>query len=96
LLTASVATEWLYIAKHDKNFEAASLICELVASCFCYSLIVMQFFSGTFVSKKKRKNKNIRTVSWASSSFGEEQTSDKYTDGAISYGDNSEKRIAHF
>lgn len=54
-VTASVATEWLHIAKYEKRYEIASLICEIAAACFCYSLIVMQFFPSNFISRKKRK-----------------------------------------
>ena len=50
-VTASVATEWIHIAKHEKKYEIVSLICELIAACLCYSLIVMQFFPNNFISR---------------------------------------------
>ena len=75
-VTASVATEWIYIAKHEKKYEVASLICELVAACFCYSLIVMQFFPANFQSRNKRKGIHIPKVS-SSLSSGTEQKSDE-------------------
>lgn len=61
-VTASVGTEWMHIAKHEKRFEIASLICELVAACLCYSLIVMQFFPSNFTKRKKRRNAHVRKI----------------------------------
>ncbi|CAF5084010.1 unnamed protein product, partial [Rotaria sp. Silwood1] len=42
IVTVSVATEWIYIAKHEFKFEIASIISEIIAACFCYAFIVMQ------------------------------------------------------
>jgi hypothetical protein len=92
IVTASVATEWIHIAKHEKKYEIASLICELVATCFCYSLIVMQFFPTNFVAKKKRKSKHVQSVPSPSSSFAVEQMSDD----TLSYATNLEKRVSYF
>jgi hypothetical protein len=64
-VTASVATEWIHIAKREQKYEIASLICEITAACLCYSLIVMQFFPKYFISRKKlRKNRRRQTISW--------------------------------
>ena len=92
IVTASVATEWIHIAKHEKKYEIVSLICELIASCFCYSLIVMQFFPRNFISKKKRKSKHVLSVPSTSSSFAVEQMSDD----TLSYATNLEKTISYF
>lgn len=61
-VTASVATEWIHIANHKTKYEIASLICELVAACLCYVLIVMQFFPANFIARKKRKSQRIRSI----------------------------------
>ena len=61
-VTASVATEWIHIANHKVRFEIASLVCELVAACLCYALIVMQFFPGNFLARKKRKHHRVRSM----------------------------------
>ncbi|CAF0879652.1 unnamed protein product [Adineta steineri] len=92
-VTASVTTEWIHIAKHEKVYDIASLICELVAACFCYSLIVMQFFPSNFKSKKKRKDKRSRKTSpklsvntvQRSDNQIDDQTSTDTNSGNISY-----------
>ncbi|CAF1179833.1 unnamed protein product [Adineta steineri] len=67
-VTASVATEWIHIAKHEMKYEIASLACELLAACLCYSLIVMQFFPNNFISRRQwGKYKRRQTVSSISS-----------------------------
>ncbi|CAF3285428.1 unnamed protein product [Rotaria socialis] len=63
-VTASVTLEWIHLVKHDKNYEIASSLCELLASCLCYSLIIMQFFPNNFISRKKlAKHRRRQTVS---------------------------------
>lgn len=54
-VTGSVATEWIYVARREHAFEIASIICEVVAACFCYALIVMQFFPSNFNDEKPRE-----------------------------------------
>ncbi|CAF2837497.1 unnamed protein product [Rotaria sp. Silwood2] len=63
-VTASVTLEWIHIVKHEVKYEIASSLCELTASCFCYSLIIMQFFPNNFISRKKMaKTRRRQTVS---------------------------------
>ncbi|CAF3518111.1 unnamed protein product [Adineta steineri] len=93
-VTASVTTEWIHIAKHEKIFDIASLICELVAACFCYSLIVMQFFPSNFKSKKRRKCKRSRKL-LPRSSINTIQLSDNHTDDQTSTDTNSEN-VSYF
>lgn len=79
-VTASVTLEWIDIVKHSEiyditsivrddgkhemKYELASSICELLATCLCYSLIIMQFFPNNFISRKKlAKVKRRQTVS---------------------------------
>ncbi|CAF0879633.1 unnamed protein product [Adineta steineri] len=93
-VTASVTTEWIHIAKHEKIFDIASLICELVAACFCYSLIVMQFFPSNFKSKKRRKCKRSRKL-LPRSSINTIQLSDNHTDDETSTDTNSEN-VSYF
>ncbi|CAF0800595.1 unnamed protein product [Adineta ricciae] len=61
-VTASVATEWIHITRREKPYEIASLVCEIIAACLCYALIVMQFFPSNFITKKARRNRRLRTV----------------------------------
>ncbi|CAF3604725.1 unnamed protein product [Rotaria sordida] len=95
-VTASVATEWLYIAKHEHKFEIASIITEIVAACFCYLFIVMQFFPGNFIFKTKRKYRHrARTISTSTTSaFRPARVSTARTDDMISYGFDSERHIS--
>jgi hypothetical protein len=93
MVTASVATEWIHIVNHEKKYEIISLICEIVAACLCYSLIVMQFFPANFISRKKRKNRDVQKVF---SSITTEQTSDNGTNDTISCDTNSETNVWHF
>lgn len=88
-VTASVATEWIHIAKHEKKFEIASLVCEVTAACLCYSLIVMQFCPDNFISRQKLKRlKHRQTISSILSqhTFPNRQTTDI----------NSEKNVCYF
>jgi hypothetical protein len=87
-VTASVATEWIHIANHEKKYEIVSLIFETVAACLCYSLIVMQFFPANFISRKKQKNRHVKKVL---SSITTEQMSDNRTDDT-----NSQTSVYYF
>jgi hypothetical protein len=49
-VTASVASEWLYFTFKNHTFEYITDISELVSACFCYILIIMQFFEFNFKS----------------------------------------------
>ena len=63
-VTASVTTEWVHVVKHETIYEMASSICELIASCLCYILIIMQFFPNNFISRKKlAKTRRRQTIS---------------------------------
>jgi hypothetical protein len=93
-VTASVATEWIYIVNRKKQYEIASLICELVAACLCYILIVMQFFPANFIPRKKRKNRHAKNV--LSSITSTDQTSDNHVKDTISYDVNSQTNICYF
>jgi hypothetical protein len=84
-VTASVATEWIYIAKIEKKYEIASLICEITAACLCYSLIVMQFFPSNFISRRKKHRQVV-------SSIVSRKTFDKTEVDEIS----SEKNVCYF
>ncbi|CAF3401778.1 unnamed protein product [Rotaria sp. Silwood1] len=96
IVTVSVATEWLYIAKHEFKFEIASIISEIIAACFCYAFIVMQFFPGNFLPKKKPKPRHrARTLS-TGTSIGTARLSVVRTNNSISNGINSDKRISYF
>ncbi|CAF0868770.1 unnamed protein product [Adineta steineri] len=48
--TVSIACEWLYFGFHTDIFHQITDISELVAACFCYTLIIMQFFPYHFKS----------------------------------------------
>jgi hypothetical protein len=48
VVTAAVATEWLYFSFNDHTFEYITDISELVAACFCDTLIIMQFYTFHF------------------------------------------------
>jgi len=87
-VTASVATEWIHIANHEKKYEIASVILELIAACLCYSFIVMQFFPSNFITRKKRKNRHVKK---ASSTTTTTEISDNHTDDA-----NSRTSVSHF
>jgi uncharacterized membrane protein YciS (DUF1049 family) len=94
-VTVSVATEWIHIAKYEKKYEIASLICELVAACLCYTLIVMQFFPSNFTARKKRKNRRVKDV-LSKLSITTHTTSDSRGDDTTSGGTNSEKNVSYF
>lgn len=94
-VTASVATEWIHIAKHEHKYELASLICELVAACLCYSLIVMQFFPVHFISKKKRRNRHVTKVS-GKPSTSTQRTQDSFGDDLSSYDTSTRSSVAYF
>jgi hypothetical protein len=61
-VTASVATEWIYITGTAHVYEVVSLICEVIAAALCDTLIVMQFFPGNFTSTKKHRNRHVQKV----------------------------------
>jgi hypothetical protein len=92
-VTASVATEWIYIVKHEKKYEIASIVCELVAACLCYSLIVMQFFPVNFTSRMKRKNRHGKKKL---SSITTEQMFDNRPDDTISSDGNLQTNVWYF
>lgn len=92
-VTASVATEWIHIANHKIGFEIASLICELVAACLCYALIVMQFFPRNFVVRKKRKSKNLRSFM---SSITTTHTYDPPVENIPSKATDTSNDVCHF
>ena len=92
-VTASVTTEWIHIANHKASYEIASLICELVAACLCYALIVMQFFPRNFIARKKRKNKHVRSVL---SSIATSHTYDPPADETASTDTSPSNNICHF
>ena len=93
-VTASVTTEWIHIAKHETRFEIASLICELVAACLCYTLIVMQFFPSNFTPKKRRKDTRLKQMS-SVASVATNRTSDSQSRDRHPSESDSES-IAHF
>lgn len=66
VVTASVATEWLYIAKNEHSYEVASLVTEIIAACLCYALIVMQFFPGNFTQAPIERGPRQRSFSTVS------------------------------
>ena len=94
-VTASVATEWIHIAKHAEKYEIASLICELLAACLCYTLIVMQFFPGNFVAKKRKTSRHVQHT-LAKYSTSTEQTEDSFVDGSISFEMSLGNNVAYF
>ncbi len=47
-VTTSVASEWLYFRFQTYICEQVTDVSELVAACFCYTLIIMQFFNYHF------------------------------------------------
>ncbi len=47
-VTASVASEWLYFGSKNHTCEYVTDVSELVSACFCYTLIIMQFFKYHF------------------------------------------------
>lgn len=47
-VTVSVSTEWLYVGFKNYKFEQIMEVSELIAGCFCYALIIMQFFGYHF------------------------------------------------
>ncbi|UJR27715.1 hypothetical protein I4U23_008992 [Adineta vaga] len=93
-VTASVTTEWIHVARHEQRFEIASLICEIVAACLCYSLIVMQFFPSNFAQKKSRKSKRLEQIT-ARMSVTTERTSDNRSTDQVSNETETEK-VAKF
>jgi hypothetical protein len=93
IVTTSVATEWIYISNHEEKYEIASIICELVAACFCYALIVMQFFPRYFIPRNKRKRTYLREIF---SSITTASISNKPVDEKISYDENLQTNICYF
>ncbi|CAF0808359.1 unnamed protein product [Adineta steineri] len=53
--TVSIACEWLYFGFHTNIFHQITDISELVAACFCYTLIIMQFFPYHFKPRRVQK-----------------------------------------
>jgi hypothetical protein len=47
-VTASVASEWLYFGSKSHTCDYVTDVSELVSACFCYTLIIMQFFKYHF------------------------------------------------
>jgi hypothetical protein len=94
VVTASVATEWIHIAKHAQKYELASLICELIAACLCYSLIVMQFFPKYFITQKKQTNRHVKKV-LAKVSISTQRTFDSFGD-SITYDTQDLAHVAYF
>lgn len=92
IVTTSVATEWIHIANHEKKYEIASLICELVAACFCYALIVMQFFPRYFISRKKRQRRFAQKIL----SITTESNSNNLAKDKIRYHGNSQTNVCYF
>ncbi|CAF2848347.1 unnamed protein product [Rotaria sp. Silwood2] len=96
IVTVSVATEWLHIAKHEYKFEIASIISEIIAACFCYAFIVMQFFPGNFIRRKNRKYRHrARTLSTVSSNTTS-RPSASGTNYMIFNDIDSNRRISYF
>ena len=104
VVTASVATEWIYVATHKKRFDKASVLCEIVAACFCYAFILMQFFPGNFLHKKKDTNDRREKSLTIGSSIATEHTYAYHEDTRISYddigqsnsGDDVNRHITYF
>lgn len=87
-VTASVATEWIHIAKHESKYEIASLVCEVTAACLCYTLIVLQFFPRNFLSRKRKgRSKHRHTVSSIISqqTFPSRQSQETVSDKYVCY-----------
>jgi hypothetical protein len=93
IVTTSVATEWIYIASHEEKFEIASTICELIAACFCYALIVMQFFPRYFMPKKRRKRRAAQIIV---SSIPAETVSDNPVEDRRSHHENLGTNVCFF
>jgi len=47
-VTSSVASEWLYFRLRSHTCDQVTDVSELIAACFCYTLIIMQFFNYHF------------------------------------------------
>lgn len=47
-VTASIVTEWLYYMKLEIIYSQVSGLLELLAACWCYMFIILQFFPSHF------------------------------------------------
>ncbi|CAF0900915.1 unnamed protein product [Rotaria sordida] len=88
-VTTSVTLEWIHIVKHEVGYEIASSSCELIASCLCYTLIIMQFFPNNFISRKKMaKTRRRQTIS---SIFSQQTYFSRHSSDST-----SEKNVCYF
>ena len=61
-VTVSAATEWLYVLFKNHIFEQIMEMSELIGGCFCYALIIMQFFVRYFKQDSPRGSVETRRM----------------------------------